>query len=55
MFIGHCNRINCCIFNKDSTRLITAGGFEGIYEWDFKGDLNMGDRDIDSAQKYKHI
>ena len=31
----------------DNKKLITSGGFEGIYEWEFKGDLTHAERVID--------
>ena len=51
--MGHCNKINTCIFNKDNTKLLTAGGFEGIYEWDFLGNLAIAEREQDVNQNYK--
>ena len=39
IFMGHINKINNCLFLPDNKRILTVAGFEGIYEWEFFGDL----------------
>lgn len=45
IFLGHINKINNVQFVSE-TRLITVGGFEGIYEWEFLGDNAKRERNI---------
>lgn len=40
VFLSHVSKINCIAFSPDNTKIFTAGGFEGIYEWSFLGDLS---------------
>lgn len=47
VFMAHIGKINKCLFIPESNRLFTAGGFEGIYEWEFFGDLTPQEREID--------
>ncbi|KRX04875.1 WD40-repeat-containing domain [Pseudocohnilembus persalinus] len=59
IFLAHVGQINNCVFLPGCGKLLTAGGFEGIYEWTFKGDLTPQEREIDleglkpQAQKIK--
>lgn len=33
--MAHIGKINNCIFLPGSKKILTTGGFEGIYEWEF--------------------
>jgi hypothetical protein len=48
-YLGHCNKINQCLFLPDQKRLLSVGGFEGIYEWQFNGDLTPAERTVSVA------
>ncbi|KAL4455065.1 hypothetical protein ABPG74_006447 [Tetrahymena malaccensis] len=50
VFLSHINKINCIAFSPDNTKIITAGGFEGIYEWNFLGDLTKQERIVDFSE-----
>jgi len=41
LFIGHSNSINSVVFSSDNKKIYTAGGNEGIFEWEFLGDIKM--------------
>lgn len=41
LFIGHTNAINKAIFSTDNKKIYTAGGSEGIFEWEFLGDVHV--------------
>jgi len=41
LFIGHSNSINSVVFSSDNKKIYTAGGSEGIFEWEFLGDIKM--------------
>jgi len=47
IFIGHINKINNVIFLPNNKKILTSGGFEGIYEWDFFGDTTKAERTLD--------
>ncbi|EGR29688.1 notchless, putative [Ichthyophthirius multifiliis] len=38
------------LFVQNDTKIITAGGFEGIYEWEFLGDTSKYEKVIDFGQ-----
>ena len=44
---GHASPIYCSAISADSKTIFTAGGYEGIYIWDFKGDV---DTEFDQEQ-----
>lgn len=47
---GHVNKINTVCF-IDEKRILTSGGFEGIYEWKYNGDNSIeGERVIDVSK-----
>jgi WD40 repeat protein len=48
--LSHVSKINCVCFSPDGSKLITAGGFEGIYEWEFQGDLSKHERTVDFSE-----
>lgn len=37
-------------FSPDGSRIFTAGGPEGIYEWEFLGDLSKHERTVDFSE-----
>lgn len=45
--VGHSTPIFCLAISSDSKKVFTAGGQEGIYVWNFLGDV---DTQIDSEQ-----
>ena len=47
VFLSHISKVNCVLFSPDNTKILTAGGFEGIYEWNFLGDLTKQEKNID--------
>jgi len=46
VFIGHFNAIKAIVFLPGNKRVLTGGGFEGIYEWEFLGDVSEFERVI---------
>lgn len=44
-FLGHINKINNVLFYSDN-EIITTGGFEGIYQWEFLGDNRKAERNV---------
>jgi len=39
LFVGHSNPIRKVLFGVDNHKVYTAGGSEGIFEWNFLGDV----------------
>lgn len=54
---GHSSSVSCTIFSGDNTRVFTTAGEEGIFVWNFKGDLQqwIENNDLESFSRLSPI